>query len=90
MYLQKKSNFGQTQSCHCSILTANHIVFKIYVANRVTQVFQSPSADEWNYIESAKNPAEICVRVVFNQMDLLTTDKHGKSWLSGPSVLYLN
>ena len=62
--------------------------FKIYVANRVTQVLQSTSADEWNYIEGVKSPADICSGGEFSPVDLLTTDKHGKGWLSGPSFLH--
>ena len=33
--------------------------FKIYVANRVTQILESTSATNWNFIEGVKNPAEI-------------------------------
>lgn len=56
--------------------------FKIYVDNKVTQILKSTSADGWNYIEGAKNPAGTCSRGVSSPMDLLTIDKYGEGWIS--------
>ena len=75
------------------MLTLQHIQdkshhFKIYVANRVTQILESTSAAYWNFNEGVKNPADICSRGVFNPNLLCKTDKNGRNWLTGPTFLY--
>ena len=62
--------------------------FKIYVANRVSQILESTSSNDRSFVEGMKNPADICSRGVFNPTALLKTDNHERNWLSGPSFLY--
>ena len=62
--------------------------FKIYVANRFTQILESTSAANWNFILGVKNPVDICSRGVFNPNLLCKTDKDGRNWLSRPSFLH--
>ena len=70
-----------------SMLTLQYIQdqshrFKVYVANRVSQILESTSSNYLNFIEEVKNPADICSRGVFHPMQLLETNKHGQNWLS--------
>ena len=34
--------------------------FKVYVANRVTEILEMTTASQWYHIESKENPADIC------------------------------
>ena len=51
--------------------------FKIYVANRVSQILERTSSNDWNFIEGVKNPADVCSRGVFHPTQLFETDKYG-------------
>ena len=75
-----------------SMLTLHYIQdqshkFKVYVANRVSQILESTSSNYLNFIEEVKNPADICSRGVFHPMQLLETNKHGQNWLSRLKLL---
>lgn len=52
------------------------------MANKVSQILESTSSTDWDFIDRLKNPADVCLRGVFRVNDLLKTDKHGQNWLS--------
>ena len=56
--------------------------FHIFVANRVQRIKHITSSDQWNYINTRENPADIASRGSCLQ-NLLTT-----SWLNGPEFLW--
>ena len=56
--------------------------FHVYVANRVQQVRGHTSADQWRYVKSQENPADLASRGL-SVMEL----KDSRLWWSGPSFL---
>ena len=76
-----------------SMLTLQYITneshrFKIYVANRVTEILEATSKDQWNYVTSEENPADMVTRGVTDPRNLIKTDKYDKSWNKGPAFLH--
>ena len=55
--------------------------FHIYVANRVQTIRKISSPDQWRYVESSVNPADLATR------GLHPKDLAFSSWLSGPKFL---
>ena len=55
--------------------------FHIYVANRVQTIRKISSPDQWRYVESSVNPADLATR------GLHPKDLAVSSWLSGPEFL---
>ena len=55
--------------------------FHIHVANRVQTIRKISSPDEWRYVESSVNPADLATR------GLHPKDLAVSSWLSGPEFL---
>ena len=66
--------------------------FKIYVANRATQILESTSAADRNFSEGVENPADISLRGGggggVNQNLLCNTDTHRRNRLARPTFLY--
>ena len=57
--------------------------FQVFVANRVQQIRDHSSKDQWNYVESKCNPADDASR------GLKASEIAGDSrWINGPSFLY--
>ena len=61
----------------------NNRRFHTYVANRVTFIRNSSSPDQWNYIETRANPADVCSRGMTIE-DFLSCE----TWKTGPEVLW--
>ena len=61
--------------------------FKVYVANRVSQRFESTSNNDWNFIEGVNILADVCSRRVFHPTQLLETQINEPNWLSLPKFL---
>ena len=65
-----------------SYLQSNSRRFKTYVANRVQQIKNATMVEDWNYIRSADNPADISSRGLYpeerNKIDV---------WFNGPTFL---
>lgn len=58
-----------------------HRRFYVYVGNRVDIIRHSTTADQWNYVSSEDNPADIGTRSI-------PAGEIGHSvWLQGPSIL---
>ena len=57
--------------------------FHVFVANRVQQIRESSSPDQWRYIATKENPADEASRGVSPQ-DLLENSR----WLNGPAFLW--
>ena len=55
--------------------------FHIYVANRVEIIRKSSTPDQWRYVESCNNPADLATRGL-RAKDLTESD-----WLNGPEFL---
>lgn len=55
--------------------------FHIYVANRVQTIRKISSPDQWRYVESSNNPADLATR------GLHPKDLAESSWLRGPEFL---
>ena len=63
-------------------LMNEHARYRVFVANRVHRIRNNSSPDNWNYIESAKNPADVASR------GLCASEKERIGlWLNGPKVL---
>lgn len=56
--------------------------FKVFVANRVTEILEVSKPSQWKYVNTSCNPADLASRGVKVQT-LLKDD----SWLSGPKFL---
>ena len=57
--------------------------FHVYVANRVQQIKDLTNPEQWNFVQSKDNPADVVSRGM-NAKDLLTH----KEWFEGPTMLY--
>jgi hypothetical protein len=57
--------------------------FHIFVANRVQQIRDHSSKDQWNYVESKSNPADEASRGL-KASEIMNDSR----WINGPSFLY--
>ena len=57
--------------------------FHVYVANRVQQIKDLTNPEQWNFVQSKDNPADVVSRGM-NAKDILTH----KEWFEGPTMLY--
>ena len=64
--------------------------FKVYVANRVTEILEMTTASQWHHIESKENPVDICSRGVATVYELSNEIGSLKSWYKGPNFLWSN
>ena len=56
--------------------------FHVFVANRVQQILERSEADQWRYVATAQNPADIASR------GLMPDDLAASPWLLGPAFLW--
>lgn len=56
--------------------------YKIFVANRVSQILKASNAAQWRYVDTTRNPADIASRGVKVEAFI----KH-PTWLTGPAFL---
>lgn len=56
--------------------------FHVFVANRVQQILERSEADQWQYIETTANPADIASR------GLMPDELATSLWLTGPPFLW--
>ena len=61
--------------------------FKTFVANRVTEILEKSSSDQWKHVPGTSNPADLITRGVDDPRSLMETNKNGISWFQGPSFL---
>lgn len=53
--------------------------FKVFVANRVSQILKVSCSAQWRYVDTSSNPADIASRGV--KVDVFIADA---TWVSGP------
>ncbi len=58
--------------------------FRVFVANRVTEILKASQTSEWRYIDSASNPADVASRG-----SAVSAFLENKTWTSGPAFLLL-
>ena len=58
--------------------------FHVFVANRVQEIQENTSVDQWKYVESKQNPADEASRGLKSQ-ELLNS-----CWITGPVFLWEN
>lgn len=56
--------------------------FKVFVANRVSQILKASGPVQWRYVDTSSNPADMASRGV--RVDVFTADA---TWVSGPDFL---
>lgn len=56
--------------------------FFVYVHNRVQQIRQSTSPEQWNYVPTVQNPADLVTRSIG------ASQLNNTIWFTGPSFLY--
>ena len=61
--------------------------FKTFVANRVTEIIEASTPEQWKHVPGTSNPADLLTRGVEDPRELLETNKNGVSWFEGPSFL---
>ncbi len=61
--------------------------FKTFVANRVTEISELSSTDQWNHVPGVLNPADLLSRGVDDPRTLMEEDKYGTSWLGATKFL---
>ena len=57
--------------------------FPVFVANRLTRIEEHTSADQWRYVPSKKNPADMATRGI----DAESFVSNSNVWLQGPEFL---
>ena len=63
--------------------------YKIYVANRVTEIHELSSKEQWSHVPGEVNPADVLTRGVRCPSELMTTNNVGTSWFDGPEFLQM-
>ena len=58
--------------------------FHVFVANRVQEIQENTSVDQWKYVESKQNPADEASR------GLKTQELLNSRWITGPEFLWEN
>ena len=58
--------------------------FDVFVANRVQEIQENTSVDQWKYVESKQNPADEISR------GLKTQELLNSRWITGPEFLWEN
>lgn len=66
-------------------LNSNPANLQVFVGNRVAEIQRSSNIDNWNYVNTKENPADIGSRGILP--DQL---KHCQTWFNGPSFLSTN
>ena len=61
--------------------------YKVYVANRVTEIHELSSKEQWNHVPGTENPADLLTRGVKDPSELMSTNSVGTSWFEGPEFL---
>ena len=61
--------------------------YKIYVANKVAEIHQLSTKEQWNYIPGDLNPADMVTRGVKDQVELMNINNVGTSYFGGPEFL---
>lgn len=56
--------------------------FRVFVANRVTEILKASHASQWRYIDSARNPADVASRG--SAVDVFLKNK---TWTAGPDFI---
>ena len=64
--------------------------FKVYVANRVTELLEITTASHWHHIGGEENPADICSRGVVTAHEISNETGSSKSWYKGSNFLWSN
>ena len=57
--------------------------FKVYPANRVSEILESTQVNQWNLCPGVKNPADLLTRGIYDPSKLMEKDKNGRSWFGG-------
>ena len=75
-----------------STLTLQYITntkhrFRVYTANRVTEILETSTPDQWKHVPGNLNPADMLTRGVTKPSELMVPSKHGTSWFGGPQFL---
>ena len=75
-----------------SVLTLQYISnttnrFKVFVANKVSEILELSDKSQWGHIAGKENPADLLTRGVKSVSSLMTPDADGGSWLGGPAFL---
>lgn len=58
--------------------------YKVFVANRITEILEYTQPEQWKYVDTTNNPADDITRG--KKLAELTSDSH---WFQGPPFLYL-
>ena len=61
--------------------------YKIFVANRVTEILEHSQKEQWNHVPGVQNPADMLTRGVKDPSDLMRTNKFGTSWFGATEFL---
>ncbi len=61
--------------------------FKTYVANRVSEILDLSSVEQWHHVPGILNPADMVTRGVDDPRKLMEKDKNGTSWIGGNDFL---
>lgn len=56
--------------------------FRVFVANRVSEILKASSASQWRYVNTTHNPADLASRGMKAETFLRDTE-----WISGPAFL---
>ncbi len=61
--------------------------YKVYVANRVTEIHELSSKEQWNHVPGEINPADMLTRGVKDPSDLMRPNKFGTSFFDATEFL---
>ena len=61
----------------------------MFVANRVTEILEATSKDQWRHVPGDLNPADLASRGIMDPARLMTANQKGTSWFNGPAFMSL-
>ncbi|XP_032791625.2 uncharacterized protein LOC116928633 [Daphnia magna] len=63
-------------------INSSHCLYSEFVSNRISELLDKSSPDQWRFVPGEKNPADYCTRGILPS----SFDRHHQ-WLTGPSFL---
>ncbi|KAK3726566.1 hypothetical protein QZH41_001952, partial [Actinostola sp. cb2023] len=81
-FIQVKETFWTDSQVVLGYISNDARRFHVFVSNRVQQIRDQTSPDQWKYVKSSDNPADDASR------GLYAKDLNTSSWLQGPQFLW--
>ncbi len=83
----EKTYFWTDSTLTYQYITNTEHRFRVYTANRVTEILETSTATQWNLVPGVMNPADILTRGITDPCELMKPNKNGISWFGADTFL---